>query len=732
MKIKSLLVALVAGISLPLLGLAAFLTVQDWKHQRTAYQQQYLERANAVALAIDTELSVMLRTLRASGDAIEIAPPDTEVVLLRRFRRLLDNYPHWTAVVLTDPQGQIIMSEHRPGTAQVPRLDPRTAMATLESNTSFVSDVTTTADGRHVVIVAAAVAAASALSAENRKQGVIYAVIDHSHWLDLLRAYPVGERGVLTLIDKGSTIIARTLDDERWSAVRSPADFWKRTVDRKNGAFEVTGVDGTPLYAAFSRAKVSGWLLATGVPTHEVVQALYWQTLAVFALGLVAIAGAMIAAWRLSRGINVAFAGLMASAKTLALDTPAPGPVLPIREARTVQQALENAHRELLTRQASLTESLEREGAARQHAESSGRSKDRFLAMMGHELRNPLSAISSAAELIPSDGTTPSVGKSRDIIRRQARHLTAMVSDLMDVAQLNAGTIVLRRTLLDLASVATKVLLRFEETGRCAHLKIRIEHAPAFIDADEARVELLITCLLDNACKYTPPGGDVLLEVTRTADSSVLTVRDTGAGIAPELASNMFDAFTQSERGIDRSEGGLGLGLALVRELVELHGGEIVATSEGPGQGSAFTVSFPTAAAPPKEASLLTATASREVLLTVVEDIADNRQLLMELLEGAGRRVNGAADGPSGVEVILGGPSDIAVVDIGLPGFSGLEVARRVREQTQGHGVYLIALTGYGTESDRTRALAAGFDEFLVKPFDPDLFDQAIGRAMAR
>jgi CheY-like chemotaxis protein len=286
---------------------------------------------------------------------------------------------------------------------------------------------------------------------------------------------------------------------------------------------------------------------------------------------------------------------------------------------------------------------------------------------------------------------------------------------------------VLRKTRLDLAQVAAKVLLRFEETGRCTHLQMRAEHAPAWIEADEARIELLMTCLLDNACKYTPAGGTVTLEVLGEPHTSVLQIKDTGVGIAAELAESMFDAFTQGERGIERSEGGLGLGLALARKLAHLHGGAISAFSDGPGRGSTFAVSFPRAEAPLAEnAASMRPPASSDLLLTIVEDIADNRDMMLMLLEAQGRRINVAADGPSGVQTILEGPSDIAVVDIGLPGFDGLEVARRVRQAPGGERVLLVALTGYGTEADQAKALAAGFDDFLVKPFDPERFEAAL------
>ncbi|MDB5846484.1 MAG: hypothetical protein JWP29_236 [Rhodoferax sp.] len=726
MRIKTLLVALVAGVALPLVLLAGYVTYQLWQQQRLAYQQQYLERASAVRLALDTEFAVTQRTLRAAGDATEIPSADTEVVLLRRFRRLLDNYPHWVAVALTDAQGRVIMTAARPGTPAPPTLPAEDMRRTMASATGFISNVVTTADGRHVVFVAAAI------MRKDATQGVIYAVIPQAHWLDLLRAYPVSQRGTLTLFDKNATVVTRTLDTEKWVAAKAPPAYWDNTIGRSSGIFKGKGLDSKPYYIAFSRSEASGWLLSAGVPQDEVDEALYWPTLAVLLAALVAVLGALTAAWRLGRDIHLSFSGLLASANALGDPQLAPPVLLPINEARTVGGALAEAHRQLLMREASLNASLEREAIARRQAESSSRAKDQFLAMMGHELRNPLSTITSAVELLWADLVSHTqLSRSRDIIRRQARHLTAMVNDLMDVAQLDSDEIVLHKTQVDLAQLAARVLLRFEETGRCTHLQIRIAHAPAWIEADEARIEFLITHLLDNACKYTPPGGAVTLEVLAEPDCSVLRVVDTGVGIAAEATERMFDAFTQGERGIDRSQGGVGLGLTLARKLVHLHGGEITVASAGPGQGSTFAVRFPRVASPVRDAVAATPSRSRELLLTIVEDIADNREMLMLLLESEGRKINGAADGPSGVQLILAGPSDIAVVDIGLPGFDGMEVARRVRQSADGHRVLLIALTGFGTEGDRSRALAAGFDDFLVKPFDPERLEAAIVKGLA-
>lgn len=726
MRIKSQLVTLVSGVVVPLVLLAAFLTYQLWQQQHQGYQQQFLERASAVRLALDTELDVTSRTLRAIGDSTEIPANDVEVLLRRRFRRLLDNYPGWLAVALTDARGQVIMTDRRIGTDVPPLLDAKDILRTMSSESAFISNLVTTPDGRHVVYVA------TAITRKDKAQGVIYAVIDHSQWLGLLRAYPVSKRGTLTLMDRNGIVISRTLKDQQWAGKKAPPNYWAKVIGKDSGAFRAISLDGDLFYAAFSRSQTSGWVLSTGVPAQEVDEALYRHTLVVLLVAVTAILGALAAAWRIGRDINASLHGLLESAKALANQLPTPQSVLPNREARAVRKALLNAYQQLVERDESLRESLEREAAARQQAEQSGRAKDQFLAMMGHELRNPLSTITAAVDLLGTATVPqPVLSRTRDIVRRQARHLTTMINDLMDVAQLDSGEIVLRKSHLDLAQVAAKVLLRFEETGRCAHLQMRTEHAPAWIEADEARIELLISCLLDNACKYTPAGGTVTLEVMGGTNTSVLRIRDTGVGIAAELAERMFDAFAQGDRGVERAEGGLGLGLTLVRKLVHLHGGSIEAYSDGAGRGATFAVTFPTAEMPSPEAEDPGLAVPRDLLLTIVEDIADNRDMMVMLLEAQGRRIKVAADGPSGVEVILEGPSDIAIVDIGLPGFDGLEVARRVRQAPGGAKVLMIALTGFGTEADRVSAFAAGFDDFLVKPFDPETFEVTLSEGLA-
>jgi PAS domain S-box-containing protein len=359
-------------------------------------------------------------------------------------------------------------------------------------------------------------------------------------------------------------------------------------------------------------------------------------------------------------------------------------------------------------------------------AEQASRAKDEFLAMLGHELRNPLSAITTAASLLDRGGAlAPS--RAREIIARQARHLTELVNDLLDVARVTTGKIALVLQPLDLGEAARNTMATLAAAGRTARHAVTVDVAPAWVHADETRIEQVITNLVLNAVKYTPENGRIRVEVRPEGNRARLVVEDSGHGIAEDVLPRIFDLFVQGEQAPDRAQGGLGIGLTLVRRLAELHGGTVHAQSAGPGRGSAFTVRLPRIGPPAPAAAARAAhggVAARRVL--VVEDNTDGREMLAHALTLAGHEVHVAEDGPTGVAQALRVRPDVALVDLGLPGFDGYEVARRIRDSATGKSVRLIAVTGYGREADRRRATEAGFDVYLIKPVDPDRLHAAL------
>jgi CheY-like chemotaxis protein len=367
-----------------------------------------------------------------------------------------------------------------------------------------------------------------------------------------------------------------------------------------------------------------------------------------------------------------------------------------------------------------------------QQLEDGVRQRDEFLAMLGHELRNPLAAISGASyvldQMVPADEQAQMV---RSIIDRQTKHLSRLVDDLLDVSRVTKGKITLQRQPIDLNEMARRCCQAIEAAAKARHhrLELKLEPRPLMVDGDPARLEQVVSNLLTNAVKYTPTNGVIDVSTRREGSEVVLSVRDNGIGIAPELLPQVFDLFSQAQGTLDRSQGGLGIGLTVVRGLVEMHGGEVVAHSDGLDKGSVFSVRLPLIEAAPEHASgqeepCIEAVNDRQRVL-VVEDNADAREVMCFLLQQWGYEVETAEDGPDGIEKAVEVRPVVAIIDIGLPQLNGYEVARRIRERIDGH-IYLIALTGYGQPDDQARALEAGFDVHMVKPIEPGRLSQLL------
>ena len=373
------------------------------------------------------------------------------------------------------------------------------------------------------------------------------------------------------------------------------------------------------------------------------------------------------------------------------------------------------------------------EQSARAAAEASNRAKDEFLAMLGHELRNPLGAIGSVVAGFERLGEQ--AGKLHHILGRQSGHLGRLLDDLLDVSRLTLGKIDLQRRPMDLYRAAQDVLSGFDHEGRLARHDVSVVGEAAWILADPTRLEQVIRNLLDNALKYTPPGGRISAIVATEGPDAVLRVRDTGIGIPPDTLPRIFDLFVQQPRTLDRAGGGLGLGLTVVKRLVELHGGTVAASSDGTDRGSEFVVTFPAVPAGTDHPSVKPAgrpderQGAQRCRVAIVEDYADAREALEMVLRFDGHEVRTASDGPSGLELILAAHPHVAFIDIGLPGLTGYEIARRIRQAAAGTDYFLVAITGYGQSFDRTQALEAGFDDHLVKPVDPGDLARVMARA---
>lgn len=357
------------------------------------------------------------------------------------------------------------------------------------------------------------------------------------------------------------------------------------------------------------------------------------------------------------------------------------------------------------------------------------RRKDEFLGMLSHELRNPLAPIRSALHLLSHPAARPAqTRRAVEVIARQVDHLTRIVDDLLDVTRIARGKIELRRERIDLSEVIARTAEDYRDLLDERHIALAVElPGPLWADADPTRLAQVIGNLLSNAGKFTPPGGRVTVRAAAHDGRAVIRVTDTGVGMPPELVGRIFEPFVQADRSLARSAGGLGLGLSLVKGIVELHGGAVEARSAGPGAGSELLVELPLAAEAPRTAPVPAAPAGaagpRRVL--VVDDNVDAAETLAELLRHAGHEVAVAHDGPAALAAARADPPDVVLCDIGLPGMSGYDVARALRRE-RGPGLLLVAISGYAQPEDVDAAHEAGFDRHLAKPPRPDEVEQAV------
>ena len=385
-------------------------------------------------------------------------------------------------------------------------------------------------------------------------------------------------------------------------------------------------------------------------------------------------------------------------------------------EARLAQKLLTESRDELQRVNAELSEA--------------DRRKDEFLAVLAHELRNPLAPIRNAVHYLGLTASPdPALRNARDIIDRQVKHLVRLVDDLLDISRISSGKIGLRKERVSLALIVTNAV----EASRPAiesenhQLTVTLPAEPVYLDADLTRLAQVLQNLLNNAAKYTAPGGKIGLHAEFDGHSVAIRVVDTGMGIPREMLPRVFDLFTQVDRSIERSSGGLGIGLTLVQRLVELHGGTVEARSEGPDKGSEFVVRLPASLESSGDSAASSgsdAKSAGRLRVLVVDDNVDAADTLAEMLRVSGHDVDTAYDGVAAIAAVASYRPDVVLMDIGLPKLSGYDVARQIRQSDPQRRIVLVAVTGWGQDEDRRRSQQAGFDHHLVKPVDPAWLDQ--------
>jgi signal transduction histidine kinase/CheY-like chemotaxis protein len=571
---------------------------------------------------------------------------------------------------------------------------------------------------------------------DGRIAGVVFAAMDLSALDTFVNDINLPDGSVLTTMDARGQIISRRPDPEHWLGKTVPAEMVQGLAHAGAPSFVVHGEDGVERLHAFARVggpQLTDYTITMGIPVDTITrQARHDQMMSLLALACTTML-ALLAAWLAGDILIVQrVRKLMDTARSIAagkLDARS-GIAHGSEEIGRLARALDE-----------MAEALQKKETARSLAERELRAadqrKDEFLAMLAHELRNPLAPISTGAHLLKLlNADNAQITQTCAIIARQVEHMTSLVDDLLDVSRVTRGLVSLSTQPLDLKKVIEDAAeqIRPLVNARRHRVLLDLPPEPAMVKGDHKRLVQVVANLLGNATKYTPEGGHIKLRLGREYDQYVLTVTDDGIGMEPDLVERVFDLFTQAERTPDRSQGGLGLGLALAKSLVELHGGQVAAYSAGPGKGSTFTVRLPRIAdeAETVTAAVLPSTERRggpaaPLRILLVDDNKDAVQTLQLFLQAAGHTVQMAYRATEAVDVARAFQPQVCLLDIGLPDFDGNELARRLRAMPEAAGATLVALTGYGRQQDRQDASSAGFDHYLVKPVNTVQLTQLLG-----
>ena len=677
------LLLLVLGALVPMLVLAAALTAMLVNEDRKRTEAALHESARLLTLALDAEISRSLIALQTLGRSDAVRRGDL-AGFYERAKDARDRLGLWDNLLLISPQGEHVFNLLRPfGTKLPPLPDPEAPREVARTGKPFVSNgLRGRVDTDWLMFII------YPLEIDGQVKYVLGATISARYWSRWLTQHaPKGY--IASIIDRNYTILARTEEGEKLAG--QPVQPWFRDVlaSQQGATVRGPGVANPDVVVAFHRSELSGWhinLLTSG----RVLDAPAWRSALLLAVG-VALALALAVALALAR-------------------------------ARVLTRDITG----LLDRlQGGLREQAEEQRRLNTELSAADRRKDEFLATLAHELRNPLAPIRSAAELLRHPDITPDTAqRARAIIDRQSSHMARLVDDLLEVSRITRGDLQLRREPVELAAAvrsATEATQRaFADAG--VTLATDLPGEPLWLDADPTRLSQILANLLGNAAKFSPRGAAVTLSARKDGGAFVeIRVRDQGVGIDAEQMPRLFQMFSQAAPALERSHGGLGIGLALVRGLVERHGGTVEARSEGRGRGAEFIVRLPATEAPAASAPSAPGRArapARRVLLA--DDNRDAADSLAAVLRALGHEVHVAYDGEEALAAGAALRPDTVILDIGMPGLNGYDAARRVRQSAWGRGARLVALTGWGQEGDKAQAAAAGFDQHLTKPVEAE------------
>jgi signal transduction histidine kinase/ActR/RegA family two-component response regulator len=728
------LLALTAAAILPLAVLSGIGLFVLARQQRAESQRAGVELARSVATAVDADLRSSIAVVEALATTPTLDRDDL-AGFRRRAERVLALQKHWAAIALADADGRQLVDTRFPPDAPLPPIaDPLSFARAVGTRAPAVGGLVR--DGRGDWRFAVRVP----VSREGTVRYVVTALIRPDQVRDLVARQRVPSDWVISIVDAAGLRVARSRAHEENLGGRL-SESAQRLLSE--GAAEGVGMsrslEGERILTPYSRLSPSGWTAVLGIPTRSTEAAAY-RSLAVYGGGVllsIALGGAF--ALSVARSINRPMAALGEAAKALGRREEPRPPQSGVQEIREVGQALTSAAAALAAGEAEREALLANERRARRAAETADRAKDEFMGVLSHELRTPLNAVYGWARMLQGgqmESDPATAARALDAIVRNADMQVRLIDDLLDIARISSGKLRLDVRAVDLSAVVAAALETVRPAAEAKGIRVGslLDPRAGPVTGDPARLQQVVWNLLMNAVKFTPRAGRVDVHLQRAGSQVELVVSDNGQGIAPDMLPHVFERFRQADSSSTRAHGGLGLGLALVKHLVELHGGVVTAHSAGLGRGATFVVSLPVRLAEASLASALRAhpTASDApelqdlarldgLRVLVVDDDAEALRLAEAILGAAGAAVVSCHDVEGALGLVTAERPDVIVSDIEMPGQDGFSLVRRLRALPRGRGgdTPAIALTAFGRTQDRVRSLAAGYTMHVPKPVDP-------------
>jgi signal transduction histidine kinase/ActR/RegA family two-component response regulator len=732
LRLRTLLALLVLVTTIPIALFAAWLISRSSTQREAMIDRQNIEQARAVIVAVDQELEDVIASLNVLALLDPIDAPD-KVRFAEVAERIIPAHRYWESIRLIDLSLRVVASTSG-ASSSTPLPHPEWATRVIQTRQPAVSPaLQEPAGGRWMVTVGVPVVRNGDL------KYVLTARLYATAFSEILKRQHAPPGGVVTLLDDDPKIIARTLNEEKYIGYKPMSEFIARSRDETEGSWRSVTLEGTRSYSAWSRSTLTGWTIGIGLPEEPVVAPVRRSFTALIAAALGICGAALMLALILGRNIVRGQTAAAEAARALARGERPARFGSHIVETHDLADGLTDAaailEQRLRERDQAQAEAdrhraalLDREKSARRAAEALNRAKDEFIATVSHELRTPLNAIFGWVSLLRLGTLDPArQTHALDVIERNTRAQAQLVEDLLDMSRVIQGNVRLCMEPLDLAVVLESSIESLRPTADARRIAISA-HTPrgiAVVSGDPGRLQQVVWNILSNAVKFTAPGGRIDASVEARDSEAIVCIADSGEGIAPEFLPHVFDRFRQENAAVTRTHSGLGLGLSLVRHLVELHGGTIQADSDGKGKGAMFSVRLPLLGATPgaPTAPLPSAPADlntiRDRRVLVIDDDADTRELAAEALTQAGVRVALAASAAEALKTIAAERPDAIVADIGTPLVNGCDFVRQLRADPQLSAIPTVALITFGGAEARDAALTAGFSAYVRMPYDP-------------